>query len=67
DILLHKLEDRSLNPSSATYIGDSLRDLDVAMSRGLNFIGVLTGQTTEAEFRERGDDFEVVESLCCLL
>jgi len=52
--VLDELDRRGIFPEKRYYIGDDIRDGKAAGGAGLNFVGVLTGYTTEEEFRAEG-------------
>jgi phosphoglycolate phosphatase-like HAD superfamily hydrolase len=52
-----------LLPQQLLYIGDSVRDLQVARGNGIPFLGVLTGQTTRHMFNDDGFFRPIVDSL----
>ena len=52
--LLLELQELEITNDEVLYVGDSLSDLKAAQGVGFNFVPVVTGQTTAAEFRARG-------------
>ena len=47
------LKDQDLQPREVIFVGDSLKDGEIAVSKGIQFIGI-NRIFTEAEFREQG-------------
>lgn len=43
-----------IDPSQMLYVGDELKDYHAAQNAGAQFIGVTTGMTTAAEFKDNG-------------
>ncbi len=52
--LLRVIRDFGARKEDVIYVGDSLVDAKTAENAGVSFIAVLSGTTSEAEFRERG-------------
>ena len=54
DNVLEKLDKDNIYPNQAVYLGDTLGDFESSTGAGLQFIGVTSGRTTEAEFQKAG-------------
>lgn len=52
--VLDRLDAARRHRPGLLYSGDSVRDFEVAHGNGVRFLGVLTGRTSEAEFRAAG-------------
>ena len=50
--LLRVLESLEITEAEAVYVGDHVVDAEAAERAALPFVGVLTGTTTETEFRQ---------------
>ena len=44
----------NLKPNECVYVGDHINDFKTAKSAGTDFIGILSGGTTEEEFKKAG-------------
>ena len=43
-----------IKPAEAVYVGDRLIDFETAKNAGMDFIGILSGGTSEEEFKKAG-------------
>jgi len=64
--LLLACEKLEIKPKEAVYIGDRLIDFETAKNTGMDFIGFLSGGTSEEEFEKAGVK-KIVKSLSGLL
>ena len=46
------LAQEGISPNEILYVGDSLNDMKAALGAGLQFLGVHTGLTSQADFRQ---------------
>jgi pyrophosphatase PpaX len=67
EALYQACEELGVTPSEAVYVGDSVVDAECAQKAGMQFIGVLTGGATRADFEKKGVSSDgVLESISML-
>ena len=66
EALVHCLQLLEVEPSQATYVGDSEVDIEAGRRAGLRTIGVLTGTGSEASLRAAGADL-ILDSASLLI
>jgi pyrophosphatase PpaX len=64
--LLFACEKLKIKPKEAVYVGDRLIDFETAKNAGMDFIGILSGGTSKAEFKKAGVT-KIIDSLNELL
>lgn len=52
--LLKACDQLNIKPDEAVYIGDAMKDFQMAKNAGTNFIGILSGATSREEFEKAG-------------
>lgn len=52
--LLKACKQLNIRPKEVVYIGDCLRDFEMARNSGVDFVGMLSGAASEEEFKKAG-------------
>jgi len=64
--LLLACQKLNIKPAEAVYVGDRITDFETAKNAGMDFIGILSGGTSEEEFKKAGVK-KIIKSLSELI